>query len=65
LRRLQIRLISTSSSGSVDLTRVRDDVNVIAKLTGDLFRPTFTFKLEFPSNNTIYNNPPSLSGSSR
>ncbi|GAC1418811.1 MAG: translocation/assembly module TamB domain-containing protein [Flavisolibacter sp.] len=35
----------------------RDDVNVVATLTGNLFHPAFSFKLEFPSNNAIYNNP--------
>lgn len=35
----------------------RDDVNVLATLTGNLFRPDFNFKLEFPNNNTYYNTP--------
>ena len=36
---------------------VRDDVNVLATLTGNLFHPTFDFKLGFPSNNVIYSKP--------
>jgi hypothetical protein len=28
----------------------RGDVNVVATLTGELFKPSFTFKLEFPPN---------------
>ncbi|HEX2535332.1 MAG TPA: translocation/assembly module TamB domain-containing protein, partial [Chitinophagaceae bacterium] len=35
---------------------LRDDVNVIAVLTGKLFRPIFNFDLEFP-NPTLSNNP--------
>lgn len=35
----------------------RDDVNVRAILTGNLFRPDFNFGLEFPTNNPIYNSP--------
>lgn len=35
----------------------RDDVNVMATLTGNLFRPNFDFKLEFPNTNTLYDDP--------
>lgn len=42
------------------LTRYRGDVNVVALLTGELFKPTFTFKLEFPEN-SIAQSDPSLS----
>jgi hypothetical protein len=35
----------------------RDDVNVLATLTGNLFRPNFDFKLEFPNDNNAYNDP--------
>ncbi|HVE60851.1 MAG TPA: translocation/assembly module TamB domain-containing protein, partial [Chitinophagaceae bacterium] len=41
-----------------NLQNYRGDVNVVATLTGELFKPTFTFKLEFPEN--ITNNNPSL-----
>lgn len=47
-------LIATTNQ--LDLNRVRDDVNVIATLTGNLFHPTFSFKLAFPGSNLI-NNP--------
>jgi hypothetical protein len=33
----------------------RDDVNVAATLTGNLFHPDFNFRLTFPPNNPIYN----------
>ena len=33
----------------------REDVNVVATLTGELFRPTFNFRLEFPPNSQIAN----------
>jgi translocation-and-assembly-module (TAM) inner membrane subunit TamB-like protein len=42
------------------ISRYRDDVYVIAKLTGDLFRPKFDFKLEFPPN-SLANTDPGLS----
>ena len=35
----------------------RDDVNVAATLTGNLFRPNFEFELQFPNNNPEYNTP--------
>jgi hypothetical protein len=35
----------------------RDDVNVLATLTGNLFRPSFDFKLDFPNSNAAYNTP--------
>ena len=35
----------------------RDDVNVLATLTGNLFHPSFDFRLEFPNNKSIYNSP--------
>lgn len=33
----------------------REDVNVVATLTGELFHPNFDFKLEFPPNSQIAN----------
>ncbi|MBD0332899.1 MAG: translocation/assembly module TamB domain-containing protein, partial [Chitinophagaceae bacterium] len=36
-----------------NLSRYRGDVNVIAKMTGELFHPVFNFELEFPGN--LYN----------
>jgi hypothetical protein len=35
--------------------RLRDDVYVVAKLTGDLFKPEFRFTLDFPPNSTVKN----------
>ena len=43
-------------TGVVD-AGARDDVNVLATLTGNLFRPNFDFKLDFPNTNNTYNRP--------
>ncbi len=48
-------LLATSST--LNLARFRDDVNVLASLTGELFQPNFKFQLEFPSNNVLYRDP--------
>ncbi|HVF95684.1 MAG TPA: translocation/assembly module TamB domain-containing protein, partial [Flavisolibacter sp.] len=40
-----------------NLARLRADVNVGAKLTGKLFTPNLAFKLEFPNNSQIFNEP--------
>jgi hypothetical protein len=39
------------------LARLRDNVNVAAKLSGKLFSPKLDFKLEFPGNSLIYTQP--------
>ncbi|RYY18596.1 MAG: hypothetical protein EOO04_23665, partial [Chitinophagaceae bacterium] len=39
------------------LQRVRDNVNVVAKITGKLFTPKLDFRLEFPNNSIIYTQP--------
>ena len=39
------------------LSQLRDNVNVVAKLSGKLFEPTFKFNLEFPGNSVIYSDP--------
>lgn len=39
-------------NSNVNLSGYRGDVNIIATLTGELFRPNFTFKLELPGNLT-------------
>lgn len=44
------------SKGLVDVG-ARADVNVLATLTGNLFRPEFEFKLDFPNNNSQFSNP--------
>lgn len=53
---VQSGLVSGGVSGSVasngervNVSSYRGDVNVIAKLSGELFKPTFTFQLELPS----------------
>ena len=48
---------SVLSGSSTNLKSFRDDVNVVANLSGELFQPTFNFKLEFPSNSVIYRDP--------
>lgn len=42
---------------SKNLARLRDDVRVVATLTGNLFQPTYNFRLEFPSGSTIFTQP--------
>ena len=39
------------------LAQLREDVDVIATLTGKLFQPKFSFKLEFPNSSNVFNNP--------
>ncbi|MFC0773121.1 translocation/assembly module TamB domain-containing protein [Terrimonas alba] len=36
-------------------SRLRDDVYVVAYLSGDLFKPDFRFSLDFPSNSKVKN----------
>jgi hypothetical protein len=51
-------LASTLFTGvSTNLAGVRDDVNVVATLTGNLFHPDFNFKLDFPTSRPVYNTP--------
>lgn len=40
-----------------DLSRLREDVYVAARLTGNLFKPNFSFRLEFPANSRASNDP--------
>jgi hypothetical protein len=47
----------TSGLLGKSLTTQRDDVNVLATLTGNLFRPKFDFTLDFPNKNVAYNSP--------
>ncbi len=53
----------TPLAGSLSLSdqfqNYRGDVNVVAQLSGELFRPDFNFKIEFPENSPA-NNDPSL-----
>lgn len=46
--------VGTQTSDN-QFSRLRADVNVVATLTGELFQPTFNFKLEFPDKD-IYRN---------
>ncbi len=46
-----------SSLALEDIKSFRGDVNVVALLSGELFKPTFTFKLEFPENSAAFNDP--------
>ncbi|TCJ12037.1 hypothetical protein EPD60_15890 [Flaviaesturariibacter flavus] len=50
-------LVTSLSLNDDRLERMRGDVNVVAILTGDLFRPDFAFHLEFPNNSPVYTNP--------
>ena len=47
--------LTTSTETSKVLAQLREDVNVVAKITGKLFTPKLDFRLEFPPN--IANNP--------
>ncbi|MFL5809596.1 MAG: translocation/assembly module TamB domain-containing protein [Flavisolibacter sp.] len=52
--------LATLFAGSQNLknaTNIRDDVDVVATLTGSLFHPSFDFRLEFPTNSEIYSLP--------
>jgi hypothetical protein len=42
---------------NTNYSNYREDVNVVATLTGELFHPTFTFRLEFPPNSRLANDP--------
>lgn len=50
-------LANTLFASTSGLQTARDDVNVQATLTGDLFKPDFAFRLDFPNNKPIYNTP--------
>ena len=50
-------IVGATGGAVPNLSNFRDDVNVVANLTGELFQPTFSFKLEFPSNSRVYQNP--------
>ncbi len=50
-------LANLNVNSQIDLGRIRDDVNVVAVLSGELFEPDFNFKLEFPNNSALYNDP--------
>ena len=54
--------LASSLSLSDQLQNYRGDVNVIAQLSGDLFRPAFNFKLEVPENSPAANDPSLMFG---
>jgi hypothetical protein len=47
---LASRTVGLNDNSNNNLARYRGDVTVVATLTGELFRPTFDFKIEFPEN---------------
>lgn len=52
--------LATLLSGSLSTTnvsRLRENVFVIANLSGELFQPKFDFRLEFPGNSPVYRDP--------
>lgn len=44
-------------NNSSELETYREDVYVVANMRGDLFKPEFTFKLDFPPNGRVKNDP--------
>ena len=54
--------LASSLSLSDQLQNYRGDVNVIAQLSGDLFRPAFNFKIEMPENSPAANDPSLMFG---
>lgn len=50
-------LINALAISNTRLERERGDVNVVAMLTGELFRPNFSFRLDFPTNSPVYTDP--------
>jgi len=56
-RNVSFAPLATTLFSSTSLQTARDDVNVEATLTGDLFKPDFAFHLSFPKTKQIYNTP--------
>ncbi|WP_148661265.1 translocation/assembly module TamB domain-containing protein [Flavisolibacter tropicus] len=54
--------LANSLSLSDRYQNFRGDVNVITQLSGDLFRPSFSFKIEVPENSPAANEPSLLFG---
>jgi hypothetical protein len=50
-------LVNSLALNDTRLERLRGDVNVVAVLTGELFKPNFEFKLDFPENSPVLSNP--------
>ncbi len=55
----QVNFAPLAQSNLVDAkyTNYRGDVNVVATLSGQLFKPSFTFRIEFPANSQPANDP--------
>jgi hypothetical protein len=49
--------LASSLSLQSNYSNYRSDVYVIATFTGELFRPTFTFRLDFPENSAARSDP--------
>jgi hypothetical protein len=49
--------LASSMSINQNYSRLRGDVNVVAQLQGELFRPSISFRLEFPENNPVQADP--------
>lgn len=49
--------LASSLSLNNNFKTYRGDVNVVALFTGELFKPTFSFKIEFPENSAARNDP--------
>jgi hypothetical protein len=45
--------LTTASYIDPAYAKLRDDVFVVVKLTGDLFKPTFDFRLDFPATSPV------------
>ena len=50
-------LASSLLASDVNVNSIRENVDVVVTLTGNLFHPTFNYALEFPSKNPVFNNP--------
>lgn len=49
--------VLANATGDETLNRYRDDVFIVATLYGELFKPQFAFRLEFPANSKASNDP--------
>jgi hypothetical protein len=50
-------LLKGTSQSGVDVSRLRENVNVLATLTGELFQPKFDFQLQLPPTSVAYRDP--------
>jgi hypothetical protein len=46
-------LVNNTLNVDPSFAKLRDDVYVVAQLSGDLFKPNFKFNLEFPANSKV------------